>query len=146
MDSDDHPKIQQHLVGLLTLFSRNTVLLTADSSITTSTWFSIAIRSTPNTLCDIQCKRACCQSVACSTSTRSAPRSPPRSPPRYRMRSWAPRSRLRSTQSWRHGGELRRWSSELKGSAQDLLSRDVFGSSDEHPGEWLRRQFIGNQR
>jgi len=37
----------------------------AASSSITSMWFSIAIRSTPNTLCDIQCKGTCCQSVVC---------------------------------------------------------------------------------
>ncbi len=41
------------------------VLVVAASSSITSMWFSIAIRSTPNTLCDIQCKEACCQSVVC---------------------------------------------------------------------------------
>ncbi len=48
--------MQPHLADPLTLFSRNTELVVADSSSTMSTWFSIAIRSTLNTLCDTQCK------------------------------------------------------------------------------------------
>ena len=54
----------QHQVDHLTLFSRNMELVVAESSITPSSWFSIATRSNPNTSCDIQRKRTCCQSVA----------------------------------------------------------------------------------
>ena len=50
--------MQPHLADLLTLFSRNTELVVADSSSTMSTWFSIVFRSTLNTLCDTQCKGA----------------------------------------------------------------------------------------
>ena len=58
MVNDDRPTMQPHLADLLTLFSLNTALVVADSSSTTSTWFSIATRSTLNILCDTQCKRA----------------------------------------------------------------------------------------
>ena len=61
MVNDDRPTMQPHLADLLTLFSRNTELVVADSSSTMSTWFSIVFRSTPNTLCDTQCKGAACQ-------------------------------------------------------------------------------------
>ena len=46
------------------IFAQHGVVVAASSSIT-SMWFSIAIRSTPNTLCNIQCKETCCQSVVC---------------------------------------------------------------------------------
>ncbi len=53
--------MQPLLVALLILFLRNTELHVADSSSTTSTWFSIVIRSTLNTLCDLQCRGAAAQ-------------------------------------------------------------------------------------